>query len=896
MSIPAIILALVGGVLGAAVGQEAGFLFGLVAGYSLGAIIHLSGRIRQLEQRIGELGIQQAKPEPPPAPLQEPVAPPQETAAPAASQPEPQKEPIESESATPLLQHARLPERLTKQTPPPARTNIPQEDFMDKVQAYIYGFFTDGNVVVKVGVLVLFTGVGFLLKYAAEHSMIPMPLRIAGIGLGGIILSVIGWRLRAKRRIYALLLQGGGVGVMYLTVFAAAKLYHLLPVGLSLVLMIALVVLSGILAVLQDAKYLAFYGAAGGFLAPVLASTGAGSHVMLFSYYALLNLGILGIAWYRSWRELNLLGFAFTFVIGMLWGAQYYRPVYFATVAIAILFAFRQPPQLKGYIDSTLVFGVPVVAFALQAALVRDMYYGLAISALVISAFYIILAKLLWSRSEPGMRLLTEAFLAMGVVFGSLAIPLALDGRWTSVAWALEGAAIVWVGVRQQRILARIFGLLLQFGSGVFFLQALHLHHTNLPVLNGVFVGAVIVSIAGLFSSFYFYRHTQRLRDWERDLHIPLLVWGICWWLGAGINEIRDFIGPHQLELNLILAYVTSSLLLAHYLQYKLRWQVLRFPVLAQLYAMLLALALVFVFQFSHPMAWHGWLTWLYAFAAFYWFMFRYRNSVLPEVLRWQHVMAFWLLVLLLSWESAWLARTWIQGHTWHDIMIILIPAMMVLLLMTVARRLKWPVEAYYEWYLGFACMPIILGMALFALVMGLFHDGNPLPLDYLPFVNPLDLSVGLVLYVLILWRRQVKQHLAKLDQFLGKGAYRFGLAVGAFLWLNGIIARSVHYWFGVPHTALALEHSTIFQASISVTWTITALFVMWLASRRRQRESWFVGLGLFLTTVAKLFLVDIADKNELTMIISLIMIAILAIVFGYYLLPLPPRRKEKTS
>ncbi|MEJ2397868.1 MAG: DUF2339 domain-containing protein, partial [Gammaproteobacteria bacterium] len=60
-------------------------------------------------------------------------------------------------------------------------------------------------------------------------------------------------------------------------------------------------------------------------------------------------------------------------------------------VAIAILFAFRQPPQLKGYIDSTLVFGVPVVAFALQAALVRDMHYGLAISALVISAFYIIL-------------------------------------------------------------------------------------------------------------------------------------------------------------------------------------------------------------------------------------------------------------------------------------------------------------------------------------------------------------------------------------------------------------------------------------------------------------------------------------------------------------------------
>jgi uncharacterized membrane protein len=61
-----------------------------------------------------------------------------------------------------------------------------------------------------------------------------------------------------------------------------------------------------------------------------------------------------------------------------------------------------------------------------------------------------------------GQRLLVEAFLALGMVFTTLAIPLAFDGRWTSAAWALEGAAIVWVGVRQQRLLARLFGILLQ--------------------------------------------------------------------------------------------------------------------------------------------------------------------------------------------------------------------------------------------------------------------------------------------------------------------------------------------------------------------------------------------------------------------------------------------------
>jgi uncharacterized membrane protein len=51
-----------------------------------------------------------------------------------------------------------------------------------------------------------------------------------------------------------------------------------------------------------------------------------------------------------------------------------------------------------------------------------------------------------------------------------LAIPLALDGRWTAAAWALEGAGIVWVGVRQDKILARALGVFLQFAAGVAFL------------------------------------------------------------------------------------------------------------------------------------------------------------------------------------------------------------------------------------------------------------------------------------------------------------------------------------------------------------------------------------------------------------------------------------------
>ena len=177
-----------------------------------------------------------------------------------------------------------------------------------------------------------------------QPSAIWFPLNCVfiGVAMSGLAALGIGWWLRRTRAGYGLALQGGGVGILYLVIFAAAKLYNFLPMTLSLTVMIGLVALSGMLAVLQEAKSLAVFGTAGGFLAPVLMTTGGGSHVMLFSYYALLNAGILGIAWFKSWRELNLVGFIFTFAIGTLWGSTGYQPEHFASTEpfLVLFFVF----------------------------------------------------------------------------------------------------------------------------------------------------------------------------------------------------------------------------------------------------------------------------------------------------------------------------------------------------------------------------------------------------------------------------------------------------------------------------------------------------------------------------------------------------------------------------
>lgn len=248
-------------------------------------------------------------------------------------------------------------------TPPQSPGNHPvsgeeERSFdLDPIYRRCRDWLFGGNTLVRVGLLVLFFGLAFLARYAIEHTTLSPALRLSGIALFGLVLGTIGWRLRERRRGYALSLQGGAIAILYLSAFAALRLYALLPASTAFALMLVMVMVAAILAVRQDAAALAVIATAGGFAAPILASTGTGSHVQLFTYYALLNTGILALAWLKAWRGLNLTGFVFTFAIGLSWGAQFYAPTHFSTtepflilfflmyVAATVAYAWRQAPR-----------------------------------------------------------------------------------------------------------------------------------------------------------------------------------------------------------------------------------------------------------------------------------------------------------------------------------------------------------------------------------------------------------------------------------------------------------------------------------------------------------------------------------------------------------------------
>ena len=470
-----------------------------------------------------------------------------------------------------------------------------------------------------------------------------------------------GWRLQSTRRLFGLILQGGGIGVLYLDVFFALRVYSLVGPTAGFALFMALGIVATLLAVKQDAKVLAVLGLSGAFLAPVLAGSREGNHVVLFSYYTLVNAFILAISWFKSWRDLNLTGFIFTFVVGIFWGASNYRPELFATVepfvliffamylVIPILFATRQPLELKGVVDGTLVFGTPLSAAVMQAGLVRDMPYGLAGSAGCAAVLYAVLAVLVLRRE--GMRLLGETYIALAVVFGTMTIFFALDAYPTFALWTLEGAAIVWVGLRQRRLLARFFGIALQFASAALFLLNYSRYGLENPWFNDFVLGCLLIATAGIITAWLMHKHRAVLIEGGESAAAVLLVWGCGWWFAAGLHALHAGMPGHYFHAAALI-FTAASFAAAETAGGWLEWNNLRLITRVHLPALLLGMLTI---GSRHPLQQLGVVAWPLNFAVFFWCLHWQQRDGIASLHGVRYRLGWLMLAVLATWEALWL-------------------------------------------------------------------------------------------------------------------------------------------------------------------------------------------------------------------------------------------------
>lgn len=779
--------------------------------------------------------------------------------------------------------------------PAPASPPPPGVALVERLVSWLQS----GNLFLRVGILVLFFGVAFLIKYAVERDILVFTpqMRLAGIGAAGLGLIGLGGFLARGRRDYGLLLQGAGIGILYLDAYGAYELYQLLPAGAAFTALVLIGLLAAGLALFQDAPALAWFGFTGGFLAPLAAGGLGTAHVKLFGLYALLDAAILGVAWFKHWRALNLLGFAFTFGIAGLWGALHYVPALFPTtqpflilfflffVVITILYTLRQPPQLKGWIDASLLFGTPALCFTYQVALIGHIAHGIEASAATLGGFYLMLALLIRPWSEH-FALLARAFQVLGAIFLSIAVPYALSESQTAGVWALEGAGMVWIGTRQRRPSIRALGLLLQAGAAIALVQGYPYPDTT-PFLNAFYPAAAMLAVAGAVSSHWLDRLGPERQGWERGGAVWLLLWAIGWWFGAGVSELRHAYPSVQFPTGLLL-YAAFTALLAELAATLWPWPRLRLAQTALPLAGIGAFAMS-IGVLSHPSLFGGAYAWVLLLATCWLVLARAESRAPHPSLFWGHIGTGLLLVVVLQWELLWhLIERWQLREGWRVAGLALIPTLALQLAMHAGG---WPLA---RWRTAYA---LVLGgtLAAFVALWGVWSASSPggaAPLIWLPILNPADLMLALVLLTLYQWARLLHQRL-RMNAGLNDEPLIWIILGGlGLLWLNLVLLRTMHHWWGVPYEAHALLRSVPTQMAVSVLWGLTGVGLLLSARRTVSRHLWFVGAGVLVAVVAKLFLIDLAASGTLERIISFLAVGTLLMGVGWFA-QLPPRRPQ---
>ena len=319
----------------------------------------------------------------------------------------------------------------------------------------------------RIGIIALLIGVSYFIKYAFDNKWIGASAIIGLAIVGGI--ALIAWSELFRRKGFAgfsYSLKAIGIGTLYLALWGACHIYHLIPGAASFVAMIVVTVFTMFLALKQDAEILAGFAMIGGFATPILLSSGQNQEVVLFSYVCLLDVAVLGMVARRPWRRLLVGAFVGTVILYWGWEFSYYTAaqrqltVFFALVFAAI---FAVIPLLTPLTRSRLHKGFSItltvlpLANAAQLMLALYVMYDqdqptLAWYAGGLAILYVLFGWGLKRRTGEAdvVRLVDLIHATIAFAFATLYVPLALNTHWITIGWLIESGLLLFVASRMK--------------------------------------------------------------------------------------------------------------------------------------------------------------------------------------------------------------------------------------------------------------------------------------------------------------------------------------------------------------------------------------------------------------------------------------------------------------
>ncbi len=422
----------------------------------------LASRLHEIEQKLVELQkIVNAFPSSSPSISPRPA--PSPPTALSAQIPAPQPAP---EAAHPPTAPA------PRETPGPALQpwpNLPPQPSHADLETLIGGRWFN-----RIGIIALLFAVSYFLKLAFDNNWIGPAGRVTiGILLGALMLPWSQWLLSRGYSYFAEGIAGLGEATLFVSVWAGCQYYTLFSRGVGFAALVLVTIVMAALALWRDSSRIAFLSLLGGLLTPALVSSGKNEQLVLFSYLLCLGVAALFIIWRKSWQLLLPLAFVGTQLYFWQWYDAFYTRAGFldCTLIFAsllfVLFAILPIARAFRRLDlramdlflafsNSLAYGVSLYVF-----LWPDDRWPLTLIFLALAAAHILVASLLPESPATASALPRLLYTFLAISFFTFAIPIRLEHNAITLAFAIEGATLFWIGLRTISVLLRPTGYLL---------------------------------------------------------------------------------------------------------------------------------------------------------------------------------------------------------------------------------------------------------------------------------------------------------------------------------------------------------------------------------------------------------------------------------------------------
>lgn len=339
----------------------------------------------------------------------------------------------------------------------------------------------------RFGVVAILFAIGYFLNYSIAKGYFVPPIRVMISLLIGLGMLIGG--LKLLRGAYHLIgqgLMGGGLAVLYFSLYAATIMYQLISLPEAFAAMILVTIIASVLAIWVDSSLLAILSIIGGYTTPIMLGVGQPNIIILYSYMFLLGLGIFSIAHYKQWRLLNYLAFAFNYTI-FIGSLLNYQQVDFPIVLTFLTLFFILHSSLV-YIynivqeeKSTLLeigqLIINAILYTLTAyKLIKDTYdhsYP-ALLSLGLSLFYASHAYL-FLRHRPVDRGLIISLIALAGFYMTWSMPLLFEKETLTLSWSLQAFLFLWGGFKLRSNFIKNFAYL------IYLIICLRLLYSDIP-------------------------------------------------------------------------------------------------------------------------------------------------------------------------------------------------------------------------------------------------------------------------------------------------------------------------------------------------------------------------------------------------------------------------------